>query len=247
VADGEVALLENVRFNPGEKSNDETLARAYADAVRHLRHGCLRHGAPRPGVDARRGRFAPRPAPGPLLVAELEALEQALAQPKRPMVAIVGGAKVSTKLQVLDALADKVDQLIVGGGIANTFLAAAGHPVGKSLCEHDLLDEARRIAAKTDIPAAHGRGDGTGVRRRCAGHGAAVDDVGEDEMILDVGPGDRRGHGRHCCATPAPSSGTAPWACSSSSLLRRHRGTGAGHRRQQRLLPGRRRRHAGGD
>jgi phosphoglycerate kinase len=152
VADGEVVLLENVRFNPGEKSNDETLARAYADLcdvfVMDAFGTAHRAQASTHGV----ARLAPVACAGPLLVAELEALEKALAQPKRPMVAIVGGAKVSTKLQVLDTLADKVDQLIVGGGIANTFLAAAGYPVGKSLCEHDLLDEARRIAAKTDIP-----------------------------------------------------------------------------------------------
>jgi phosphoglycerate kinase len=153
VADGEVVLLENVRFNAGEKKNDETPRQRLCGPVRHVfvmdafgtahRAQASTHGV---------ARLAPVACAGPLLVAELEALEKALAEPARPMVAIVGGAKVSTKLQVLDTLADKVDQLIVGGGIANTFLAAAGHPVGKSLCEHDLLDEARRIAAKTDIP-----------------------------------------------------------------------------------------------
>ena len=149
---GEVVLLENVRFNPGEKKNDEALSRAYAALcdvfVMDAFGTAHRAQASTHGV----ARFAPRACAGPLLAAELEALEKALAEPARPMVAIVGGAKVSTKLEVLDALSQKVDQLIVGGGIANTFLAAAGKPVGKSLCEHDLLDEARRIAASTHIP-----------------------------------------------------------------------------------------------
>jgi phosphoglycerate kinase len=188
VADGEVVLLENVRFNPGEKSNDETLARAYADLcdvfVMDAFGTAHRAQASTHGV----ARLAPVACAGPLLVAELEALEKALAQPKRPMVAIVGGAKVSTKLQVLDTLADKVDQLIVGGGIANTFLAAAGHPVGKSLCEHDLLDEARRIAAKTDIPLPLDVVTAPEFAADAPAHQRTVDAVGEDEMILDVGP-----------------------------------------------------------
>lgn len=188
VADGEVVLLENVRFNVGEKNNEDTLAKAYAALcdvfVMDAFGTAHRAQASTHGV----ARFAPKACAGPLLAGELEALEKALANPARPMVAIVGGSKVSTKLEVLDSLSDKVDQLIVGGGIANTFLAAAGHPVGKSLCEHELLDEARRIGAKTHIPlptdvvvAAEFAEDATA--RTCS-----VDDVGEQDMILDIGP-----------------------------------------------------------
>lgn len=188
VADGEVVLLENVRFNVGEKNNEDTLARSYAALcdvfVMDAFGTAHRAQASTHGV----ARFAPKACAGPLLAGELEALEKALANPARPMVAIVGGSKVSTKLEVLDSLSDKVDQLIVGGGIANTFLAAAGHPVGKSLCEHELLDEARRIGAKTHIPlptdvvvAAEFAEDATA--RTCS-----VDDVGDQDMILDIGP-----------------------------------------------------------
>ncbi|WOJ92369.1 phosphoglycerate kinase [Congregibacter variabilis] len=188
VADGEVVLLENVRFNVGEKKNEDTLARAYAALcdvfVMDAFGTAHRAQASTHGV----ARFAPQACAGPLLAGELEALEKALANPARPMVAIVGGSKVSTKLQVLDSLSDKVDQLIVGGGIANTFLAAAGHPVGKSLCEHELLEEARRIGAKTHIPlpidvvtAAEFAEDA--VPRTCS-----VDAVGDEDMILDIGP-----------------------------------------------------------
>ena len=185
---GAVALLENVRFNTGEKKNVDSLAQSYASLcdvfVMDAFGTAHRAQASTHGV----ARFAPQACAGPLLARELQALERALAAPKRPMVAIVGGAKVSTKLDVLDALSDKVDQLIVGGGIANTFLAAAGHPVGKSLCEHDLIDEAKRIAEKTAIPlptdvivADEFAEDAEPRTRR-------VEDVGDHEMILDVGP-----------------------------------------------------------
>jgi phosphoglycerate kinase len=187
-APGQVALLENVRFNVGEKKNDDSLAQAYAALcdifVMDAFGTAHRAQASTHGV----ARFASTACAGPLLVAELEALERALAEPARPMAAIVGGAKVSTKLDVLDALADKVDQLIVGGGIANTFLAAAGYRVGRSLCEHDLIREAERIAAKTSIPlptdvvvAREFSADAT--PRTCP-----VTDVRDDEMILDIGP-----------------------------------------------------------
>ncbi|MBT5294006.1 MAG: phosphoglycerate kinase, partial [Cellvibrionales bacterium] len=142
LSNGDVCLLENVRFNVGEKANDDSLAKAYAGIcdvfVMDAFGTSHRAQASTHGV----AKFASRACAGPLLAAELDALERALANPERPMVAIVGGSKVSTKLSVLDTLSDKVDQLIVGGGIANTFLAAAGKPVGKSLCEHDLLSTA---------------------------------------------------------------------------------------------------------
>jgi phosphoglycerate kinase len=187
-AAGEVVLIENVRFNPGEKKNSDELARRYAALcdvfVMDAFGTAHRAQASTHGV----ARFAPEACAGPLLTRELEALEQALANPARPMIAVVGGAKVSTKLEVLDALSEKVDQLIVGGGIANTFLAAAGHAVGKSLCEHDLLDEARRIAAKTHIPLP----SDVVVAKEFAPDAAAkvklLGEIEDDDMILDIGP-----------------------------------------------------------
>lgn len=188
VADGEIVLLENVRFNIGEKKNADELANAYAALcdvfVMDAFGTAHRAQASTHGV----ARFAPQACAGPLLAGELEALEKALAEPARPMVAIVGGSKVSTKLEVLDALSEKVDQLIVGGGIANTFLAAAGHPVGKSLCEHELLDEARRIGAKTHIPLPTDVVTAAEFAEDAAPRSCAVDEVGENDMILDIGP-----------------------------------------------------------
>lgn len=188
VAQGEVVLLENVRFNPGEKKNDEALSKAYAALcdvfVMDAFGTAHRAQASTHGV----ARFAPRACAGPLLAAELDALAKALAEPARPMVAIVGGAKVSTKLEVLDALSQKVDQLIVGGGIANTFLAAAGKPVGKSLCEHDLLDEARRIAASTTIPLPTDVVTAPEFAEDAPATTCSADAVADDAMILDVGP-----------------------------------------------------------
>lgn len=154
---GELLILENVRFNKGEKSDDETLSKHYAALcdifVMDAFGTAHRAQASTHGV----AKFAPQACAGPLLDAELDALGKALDNPKRPMVAIVGGSKVSTKLTVLKSLAEKVDQLIVGGGIANTFIAAQGHSVGKSLVEMDLVDEAKELIAQAqasggDIP-----------------------------------------------------------------------------------------------
>jgi phosphoglycerate kinase len=186
VAPGEVVLLENCRVNQGERNNDEALARKIAalcdiyvnDAFGTAhRAEATTHGA---------AKFAKVACAGPLMAAELEALGKALANPAKPLVAIVAGSKVSTKLTVLEALAKKVDLLIVGGGIANTFLLAAGLSVGKSLAEPDLLDEAKRISAVTRVPlpvdvvVAKGM-DAPGAVR-------PADAVEADEMILDVGP-----------------------------------------------------------
>ncbi len=188
LADGEVALLENVRFNPGEKKDDETLARAYAALcdifVMDAFGTAHRAQASTHGV----ARFAPVACAGPLLAAELLALEKALAQPARPLVAIVGGSKVSTKLTVLENLADKVDQLVVGGGIANTFLAASGKPVGKSLCEHDLIPAAQALMAKTSIPVPVDVVTGKEFSATAAAETKSADAVAEDDMILDIGP-----------------------------------------------------------
>src|SRR5699024_1759662 len=188
VEPGELVLCENVRFNKGEKANDEALARrmaALCDVYVMDAFGTAhRAQASTHGV----GQFAPVACAGPLLAAELDALGKALHAPAQPLVAIVGGAKVSTKLEVLEALADKVDQLVVGGGIANTFLAAAGFPVGQSLCEHDLIPAAKRIAAKVSIPLPT---DVVVAKAFAADAHAvvkAVADVEADDLILDVGP-----------------------------------------------------------
>ena len=188
LADGEVCLLENVRFNPGEKDNSDQLAQLYAELcdifVMDAFGTAHRAQASTHGV----AKFAPKVCAGPLLAAELNALSQALAKPARPMVAIVGGSKVSTKLSVLDALSDKVDQLIVGGGIANTFLAATGKPVGKSLCEHDLLPTAVALNQKTAIPLPVDVVVGQEFSAEAAAVIKLAEDVSEDDMIFDVGP-----------------------------------------------------------
>tara|TARA_R110000823_G_scaffold119998_22_gene244616 strand:- start:488 stop:1645 length:1158 start_codon:yes stop_codon:yes gene_type:complete len=188
VAPGEVVLLENVRFNAGEKADDETLAKAYAALcdifVMDAFGTAHRAQASTHGV----ARFAPVACAGPLLARELEALEQALAAPARPLVAIVGGSKVSTKLTVLQTLSEKVDQLVVGGGIANTFIAASGSPVGKSLCEHDLIPAARALLQATQIPLPVDVVTATALSEDAQASVKAVAEVGENDMILDIGP-----------------------------------------------------------
>ncbi|MEM1155257.1 MAG: phosphoglycerate kinase [Pseudomonadota bacterium] len=188
LADGEVALLENVRFNPGEKKDEDALARAYAELcdifVMDAFGTAHRAQASTHGV----ARFAPMACAGPLLEAELNALEQALANPARPLVAIVGGSKVSTKLTVLETLAEKVDQLIVGGGIANTFLAAAGFAVGQSLCEHDLIDTARALMEKTNIPLPTDVVTAPEFSESAPASVKLAKDVEAGDMILDIGP-----------------------------------------------------------
>ena len=192
-APGSAVLCENVRFNPGEKADAEALSRrmaALCDVYVMDAFGTAhRAESSTHGV----GRFAPIACAGPLLVAELDALERALLKPARPLVAIVGGSKVSSKLTVLGALLEKVDMLIVGGGIANTFLAASGAQVGKSLCENEMLDMARGLIAR-----AHARGaeiplptDVVVAPQFAATAHADVRPVAEvraDEMILDIGP-----------------------------------------------------------
>ena len=188
VAAGEVALLENVRFNVGEKADDEELAKQYASLcdvfVMDAFGTAHRAQASTHGV----ARFAPVACAGPLLAGELSALEKALADPARPMVAIVGGSKVSTKLTVLETLSTKVDQLIVGGGIANTFLAASGKPVGKSLCEHDLIPAAQALAASTSIPLPVDVVTGKEFSEDAEASLKSADDVADDDMIFDIGP-----------------------------------------------------------
>jgi phosphoglycerate kinase len=188
LADGEVAILENVRFNPGEKKDAEELARAYAGLcdifVMDAFGTAHRAQASTHGV----AKYAPVACAGPLLAAELENLEKALANPARPMVAIVGGSKVSTKLTVLETLSDKVDQLIVGGGIANTFLAAAGYNVGKSLYEEDLIPQAKALMEKCDIPLPSDVITGKQFAENEPATLRPVENVGDDDMIFDIGP-----------------------------------------------------------
>lgn len=185
---GTLVVLENCRFNVGEKANDETLAKqmaALCDIYVNDAFGTAhRAQASTHGV----AQFAPVACAGPLLAAELDALAKALDNPKRPMVAVVGGSKVSTKLTVLEALSDKVDQLIVGGGIANTFLAAAGHPVGKSLYEPDLVDNAKALMSKTNIPIPTDVVTATEFSETAVATTKGASAVTDDDMIMDVGP-----------------------------------------------------------
>jgi phosphoglycerate kinase len=192
VSAGEVVLCENVRFNVGEKSDDEALAKKMARLcdvfVMDAFGTAHRAQASTHGV----ARFAPVACAGPLLLDELEALGRSMDHPERPVVAIVGGSKVSTKLTVLETLAGKVDQLIVGGGIANTFIAAAGHGVGQSLYEADLINVARDLMAETsqhaEIPVPDDVVVSVEVSDSAPSQVRTVDDVAEDEMILDIGP-----------------------------------------------------------
>lgn len=193
VVPGQVVLLENCRVNAGEKKNEEGLARRMAELcdvyVNDAFGTAHRAEATTHGI----ARFAPVACAGPLLAAELDALSQALEAPRTPLVAIVGGSKVSTKLSILDALAQKVDRLIVGGGIANTFLLAQGFRIGASLAEPDQVEQARAVIERmrahgaevpvpTDVVCAKSFGaDAEAVVKR-------VEDVAEDDMILDIGP-----------------------------------------------------------
>ncbi len=193
VGAGEVVLLENVRFNAGEKKDNEELAGRYAALcdvfVMDAFGTAHRAQASTHGV----GKLAPVACAGLLLSGELDNLSRALANPARPMVAIVGGSKVSTKLTVLEALAEKVDQLVVGGGIANTFLKATGHNVGKSLCEDNLVETARELLEKmkargASIPIASDVVCGKNFAEDEPAVLKAAGDVSDDEMIFDIGP-----------------------------------------------------------
>ncbi len=193
VAAGEVVLLENVRFNVGEEKDDESLSKKYATLcdvfVMDAFGTAHRAQASTHGV----GKFAPVACAGLLVAEELDALSKALAKPARPMVAIVGGSKVSTKLTVLEALSEKVDQLVVGGGIANTFLKAAGFPIGKSLCEPDLVDTAKALMKKmqargASIPIATDVVVGKNFSENEPAVLKKAGDVAADDMIFDIGP-----------------------------------------------------------
>ena len=187
VAAGELVVLENVRFNKGEKKDDEALSKKYAALcdvfVMDAFGTAHRAQASTHGI----GKFADVACAGPLLADELEALGKALKEPARPMVAIVGGSKVSTKLTVLDSLSKIADQLIVGGGIANTFVAAQGHNVGKSLYEADLVDEAKRLLTTCDIPVPTDVRVATEFSETATATLKSVNDIKDEEQILDLG------------------------------------------------------------
>lgn len=187
-APGAMVLLENVRINAGEINNDDALSKQYAALcdvfVMDAFGTAHRAQASTHGV----AKFAPQSCAGPLLAGELDALDKALKTPERPMLAIVGGAKVSSKLQVLVNLAEKTDQLIVGGGIANTFLLAAGFPVGKSLVEADLVETAKALMAKTSIPLPVDVVVAKTFSADAQAFVKNVSDVADDDMILDIGP-----------------------------------------------------------
>ena len=187
-ANARIALLENVRFLEGEKANDEALSRRLAGLadifVMDAFATAHRAQASTHGV----ARFAPLACAGPLLAGELDALARALDNPRRPLLAIVGGSKVSTKLTVLDKLASLADGIIVGGGIANTFIAAAGHRAGRSLLEADLLDVAAGLAKRVEVPLPVDVMVGKRIDANETAIVRAVNDVGDEEMILDIGP-----------------------------------------------------------
>lgn len=197
LAAGQIAMLPNVRLNIGEKQNDLDLAKAYAALGDIYVNDAFGTAHRAESSTAAIAEVAPIACAGMLLTAELEALGQALQHPQRPLAAIVAGSKVSTKLTILESLADQVDQLIVGGGIANTFLLAQGLPIGQSLAEADLVEDARRIMAKIkskggEVPLP----TDVVVAKQFAADAPAtvknVDDVAEDDMILDIGPDSAR-------------------------------------------------------
>ena len=205
-APGEVVLLENVRFNIGEKTDDDGLAQQYAALcdifVMDAFGTAHRAQASTHGV----AKFAPTACAGPLLATELDALKRALSAPARPMLAIVGGSKVSTKLDVLEQLAELCDSLVVGGGIANTFLAAAGYNVGKSLCEHDLIETARALMDKTQIPLPIDVVVAREFSAQATPTTKLASEVEDEDMILDIGP-----LSAQVIAEQLASSGTILW------------------------------------
>ena len=184
----QVLLLENVRLNQGEKSNLDSLAKRYAQFcdvfVMDAFGTAHRAQASTHGV----ARYAPTACAGPLLCKELDALEKSLLNPKRPLMAIVGGAKVSTKLLVLDSLANKVDQLIIGGGIANTFLAAFGFGIGKSLCESHLIETAKKIMDSTSVPLPTDVVTTKEFKKDASAAVKKISDIEKDDIIMDIGP-----------------------------------------------------------
>ncbi|MES2612723.1 MAG: phosphoglycerate kinase [Pseudomonadota bacterium] len=211
VAPGQIVLLENCRLNVGEKKNKEELARKMAALCDIFVNDAFGTAHRAEGTTYGIAQFSPIACAGPLLSAEIDALTKALAQPQRPLVAIVAGSKVSSKLTILKALADKVDQLIVGGGIANTFMLAAGLPIGKSLAEPDLVEEARAVMAAmkargADVPIPTDVVTATAFSADAPATVKAAADVGAGDLILDIGP-ETAAH----LAAKLKSAGTIVW------------------------------------
>ena len=206
VAVGEVVLLENCRMNKGEKKSDDALSQKLAKLCDVWVHDAFGTAHRAEATTYGMGKYAAIACAGPCVAEELVALTKALAQPARPMAAIVGGSKVSTKITVLESLADKVDQLIVGGGIANTFLLAAGKKIGKSLAEPDMLDQAKRVMAKVKVPLPTDVVCAKEFSATATATIKSVDDVADDDMILDVGPVSAK-----ALADIATNAGTIVW------------------------------------
>ena len=185
---GEVVMLENCRCNKGEKKSTDELSQKMAKLCDVWVHDAFGTAHRAEASTYGMGKFAPVACAGPCVAAELDALTLALAKPARPMMAIVGGSKVSTKLTVLEALSSKVDQLIVGGGIANTFLLASGKKIGKSLAEPDLVEQAKAVMAKVNVPLPTDVVVATEFKADAQATIKSVDDIADDEMILDIGP-----------------------------------------------------------
>jgi len=206
VKTGEVVMLENCRMNKGEKKSDDALSQKLARLCDIWVHDAFGTAHRAEATTYGMGKYAPVACAGPCVANELEALTLALAKPARPLAAIVAGSKVSTKLTVLEALADKVDQLIVGGGIANTFLLAAGKKIGKSLAEPDLVDQAKRVMAKVKVPLPTDVVCAKEFSATAVATVKRIDDVAADDMILDIGPDSAR-----ALAEIARNAGTIVW------------------------------------
>ena len=203
---GEVVLLENCRVNKGEKKCDDALSQKLAALCDIWVHDAFGTAHRAEATTYGMGKYAKVACAGPCVAEELEALSKALAHPAHPLTAIVAGSKVSTKLTVLESLADKVDQLIVGGGIANTFLLAAGHKIGKSLAEPDLVEAAKKVMAKVNVPLPTDVVVAKEFSATAAATVKKIEDVADDDMILDVGPETAR-----VLARVAAEAGTIVW------------------------------------
>ena len=206
VEPGELVMLENCRINKGEKKCDDGLSKKLAALCDIWAHDAFGTAHRAEATTYGMGKYAAVACAGPCVAAELEALTLALARPARPLVAIVGGSKVSTKLTVLEALADQVDQLVVGGGIANTFLLASGKKIGKSLAEPDLLEQSKRILAKAHVPLPTDVVCAKEFSATAAATIKRIDDVADDDMILDIGPESAK-----LLADLAAQAGTIVW------------------------------------
>ncbi|HNM81096.1 MAG TPA: phosphoglycerate kinase, partial [Rhodocyclaceae bacterium] len=206
VKPGEVVMLENSRCNKGEKKSNDELSQKMAALCDVWVHDAFGTAHRAEATTYGMGKYAKIACAGPCVASELEALTKALAQPARPLVAIVGGSKVSTKLTVLESLSAKVDQLVVGGGIANTFLLASGKKIGKSLAEHDLVDQAQAILAKVKVPLPTDVVVAKEFSATAPATIKSIDDVADDDLILDIGPDSAK-----ALAAIVANAGTVVW------------------------------------